>query len=326
MRPRKSSTRAESVRARRKRADERLLVTQSLERPTHRRAAAEPTPSVARNVTVDAATVRAKPKPARQFQVIEAAPAQAGVQTRSLPRIRVGWRLLSFFLVILLGGAAYYAYTQPMFKAQSATLVGNTYISADEINAVANVDGIQIFLIQPAEIERTLRLTFPEISSVHVTVDLPNLVTVTISERLPVVRWEQGNAYTWIDEAGIALRPRGDAPNLVVVKAAGTPPAGSRSNLDAFAPSPYVNADLVKAARLLAPYAPQGSSLQYDPTYGLGWADPRGWMVWFGSSSDRMDVKLRVYVVLVDSLNQRGITPVLINVAYPDAPYYRLGQ
>jgi cell division protein FtsQ len=275
---------------------------------------------------VDAATVRSTHRPARQFQALAAAPARPGIHAPTLPRVRVGWRLLSFLLAIILGSAAYYAYTQPMFQTQGAALVGNSFISADDVNAALNLGGMPIFLVQPEEAEKILRLTFPEISSAKVSVELPNLVTVTITERLPVIRWEQGNAYTWIDEEGIALRPRGDAPGLVVVQAAGVPPTGPRSELDAFAPTPYVNADLVKAARLLAPYAPQGSILQYDPRYGLGWADGRGWLVWFGSSSERMDVKLRVYIVLVDSLNQRGITPLMINVAHPDAPYYRLGQ
>jgi hypothetical protein len=54
--------------------------------------------------------------------------------------------------------------------------------------------------------------------------------------------------------------------------------------------------------------------------------DGRGWTVWFGSSALQMDMRLRVYTVLVDSLAQRGISPTFINVAYPNAPYYRLGQ
>jgi hypothetical protein len=39
-----------------------------------------------------------------------------------------------------------------------------------------------------------------------------------------------------------------------------------------------------------------------------------------------VEVKARVYQALVDSLTQRGIRPVLINVAYPSAPFYRTGQ
>jgi cell division protein FtsQ len=243
-----------------------------------------------------------------------------------MPRLRVGWRLLSFFLVVAFGAAAYYAYTQPMFRVGGATLTGNQFLSADEINAVLGASGKPIFLVVPEEAETALRHAFPEISAVDVSVEFPNLVNVTIVERQPVVRWEQGNAYTWLDAEGVALRPRGDAPNLVAVQASGAPPAGARSETDALAPVPFANADLVKTARLLAPYVPQGSRLLYDPQNGIGWVDGRGWTVWFGSASAQADMKLRVYIVLVDSLSQRGIVPIMINVAYPNAPYYRLGQ
>ena len=39
-----------------------------------------------------------------------------------------------------------------------------------------------------------------------------------------------------------------------------------------------------------------------------------------------MEVKARVYQAMVDWLTQQGIRPTLINVAYPDAPFYRVEQ
>jgi len=325
----KPLTHSEIVRQRRKRDDERRLVSQSLDRPTRRPA---PPPVTTRNVSVDASTVRAKPrpKPARQYQAIAAAPIAPTrqLQAPTMPRVRVrfGWRLLSFFLVILLGAAVYYAYTQPMFHVSGATLTGNHFLSAEEVNVTLGMNGLPIFLFVPANAETALRLNFPEIAAVHVSVELPNTVHVAITERQPVVRWEQGGAYTWLDEEGVALRPRGEEANLVIVKASGQPPTGPKSGSDPLNPTPYVNADIVKTARLLAPYAPQGSGIMYDPKYGIGWVDGRGWTVWFGASSDQVDMKLRVYIVLVESLAQRGINPIMINVAYPNAPYYRLGQ
>jgi cell division protein FtsQ len=315
------------VRQRRKRDDERRLVSQSLDRPTRRPA---PPPVTSRNVSVDAATVRAKPRPKsdRQYQALAAAPFAPArdLQVPALPRVRIGWRLLSFLLVVLLGAGVYFAFTDPMFQVGGATLTGNQFIGAQEVNAALGMNGTPIFLIVPADAETALRLNFPEIAAVHVSVELPNTLHVAISERQPVVRWEQNGAYTWLDEEGVALRPRGDASNLVVVKASGQPPTGPKSGDDPLAPTPYVDADIVKTARMLAPYVPQGSGLMYDPKFGIGWADGRGWTVWFGASSDQVDMKLRVYIVLVDSLAQRGINPIMINVAYPDAPYYRLGN
>jgi hypothetical protein len=39
-----------------------------------------------------------------------------------------------------------------------------------------------------------------------------------------------------------------------------------------------------------------------------------------------VEAKILVYQAMVDWLSQRGIRPILINVAYPDAPFYRVEQ
>jgi hypothetical protein len=67
-------------------------------------------------------------------------------------------------------------------------------------------------------------------------------------------------------------------------------------------------------------------SILYDPIQGFGWTDPRGWQVYFGTSARDVELKVRVYESMVNSLTQRGIRPALINVMYPTAPYYRLSQ
>ncbi|MBV6396647.1 MAG: Cell division protein FtsQ [Anaerolineales bacterium] len=322
MSEKKNLPRSEEVRQRRKRAEERALVTHSMDRRTRR----TPPPSVTRNVSVDAATVRSTSRPVRQYQAVIAAPAAGRLHAPAMPRIRVGWRLLSFFLVTLLGAGLYYAYTLPMFHINSVTLLGNQYLSAEETGAALRLNGMPIFLLEPKNVEKALRLNFPEIASVDVTVELPNRVLIALTERQPVLRWEQGNAFTWLDAQGVALRPRAEVGGLVAVRALGAPPSGPLSALDPLSPIPFADARIVETARVLAPYAPQGATLLYDPKYGIGWNDARGWTVWFGASPDQADMKLRVYVVLADSLTQRGITPIMINVAYPNAPYYRLGQ
>ena len=77
----------------------------------------------------------------------------------------------------------------------------------------------------------------------------------------------------------------------------------------------------------LAPYIPEGSDLIYDQTHGLGWEDARGWIAYFGfNDDDDADQKMIVYQALVDYLEQRRITPRLINVEFVDSPYFRMEQ
>jgi hypothetical protein len=163
-------------------------------------------------------------------------------------------------------------------------------------------------------------------SGAQVIVALPNLVQIDVTERQPVLLWQQGNGYTWIDQDGIAFKPRGDSAGLIPVAAAGTPPAGEALQADSFTPPAFAAPDLVKTALALASSVPPGSTMTFDPAHGLGWTDSRGWQVYFGSSSRDMPLKLRVYQSLVDSLASRGITPAFISVDHADAPYYRMAQ
>jgi hypothetical protein len=56
----------------------------------------------------------------------------------------------------------------------------------------------------------------------------------------------------------------------------------------------------------------------------LGWNDPNGWEVFFGSQGNDMNQKLAVYKSLVERLQSEGIQPALISVEYIHAPYYRM--
>jgi len=243
-----------------------------------------------------------------------------------LPRLPIGWRWFSFCLSLALGGALYLAWTSPTFRVRAAVISGNQRLGADEINRVLNLDGQAIFLLEPSELGVRLRLNYPELLAARVNLSLPNRVTVTVVERKPLILWQQDGGYTWIDENGIAFRPRGEAQGLIRVLALAAPAPGPPSGDDPLSPPPYLSTELVKAIQILAPSVPAGSTLVYDGRYGLGWRDARGWQVFFGSEAQDMALKLQVYQALANSLSQRGIYPALINVQYVNAPYYRMSQ
>jgi hypothetical protein len=251
---------------------------------------------------------------------------QIHMPTLVIPRLEAGWRLLSFFVSLLLAVAIYLAWTLPTFRATSATIAGNQRITADEINGALGAQGQPVFTLLPGELERRLRLSFPELLSAHVQVSLPNLITVSVTERQPLILWQQNGAYTWIDAQGVAMRPRGTAAGLITVSALATPPHGQPAESDTLSPVPYIPLDMVQAIQTLAPSVPAGATLTFDPRYGLGWTDARGWQAYFGTGAADMPLRLKVYQALVSSLVQRGIYPVFISVQYPNAPYYRLSQ
>jgi cell division protein FtsQ len=242
----------------------------------------------------------------------------------TLPRLQPGWRLASFFLTLILGAAIYLVWTLPYFRVTESQVTGNARLSTAEINAVLAITGQPAFALLPDDLATRLRLNYPELASAEVKVGFPNQVYVSVTERQPVILWQQGEGYTWVDATGVAFRPRGEAPGLIHVVGLATPPAGASALDDPLSPPSYISRELVAAVQLLAPNVPAGTQMIYDGRYGLGWTDSRGWRVFFGSDAKNMALKLRVYQSLVDSLTSRGLFPVFINVVHADAPYYRM--
>lgn len=234
------------------------------------------------------------------------------------------WRFVSSTIAILLSAAIYFALTLPYFHVSKTTVLGNNRLAREEIESVLGVVGQSIFMVQPEEMAARLRMNYPELASVEVNAYLPNHVYITLTERQPVILWQQGAGYTWIDSVGVAFRPRGEAAGLISVNGLALPPVGVSSTPDALTPPPFMQKELVDAILVLAPTVPAGSSMVFDPVYGLGWTDSRGWQAFFGTSSKDMALKIRVYQSLVDSLASRGRVPEFISVVYPDAPFYRM--
>lgn len=319
MSDKKENTRSELVRLRREKENAR-----SMERAM--KEATRPIPPV--KARAMPGVVKPARKPAqnarRRFQIAFPLP-RPNMRSISIPRPRVGWRLLSFFLVAIFGAAIYIAFQRPELRVTEAQVTGNQMLTPAEVNSVLNVAGQPVFLLIPADLESRLRLNYPELASVRVTVSLPNLVSVHLVERKPLIRWEHGGGYTWVAEDGVAFRPRGEMIGLISIVAVSAPPVEG-SGSDPLSPTPFISTEMVQAVKGLAGHVPPGESILYDQSFGFGWNDPRGWRVYFGTGASDVELKMRVYESMVNSLTVRGIRPALINVSFPTAPYYRMSQ
>jgi len=320
MRDRTERTRSEAVRMRRREQSQKRVSKSSI-------MATRPLPPItSRDGATYAGHQRSSmPTTRRRYNASLSMP---GIEVR-MPAIQINSeglrsRLLSVLLSLLLGAALYLAVTLPEFQAAPAQISGNQRISAEDINTVLASTGQSIFMLTSRDLETRLRLNFPELEGARVSIALPNEVTVQVVERQPVLLWQQGNGYTWIDASGVAFRPRGTPSNLIPVAAFAAPTAPTTVAGDPLAPAAYISPDLVKAIQTIASTVPQGSTVEYDPKYGLGWPDSRGWKVFFGTNVSDMPLKLQVYKSLVDSLEQKGIQPAFISVQYANAPYYRM--
>ena len=200
-------SRAEAVRLRRREQSQKRVVKSSQQ-------VTRPLPAITSREKVGTVAAQStnRSKTRRRYQAAFSMPGiQIHMPAITLPRFEVGWRLLSFFISLLLGAALYLAWTLPMFRITTAQITGNQRISADEINTVLNSAGQPIFTLLPSELEKRIRISYPELASATVTFSLPNVLSVNITERQPVILWQQNGGYTWIDADGIAFRPRGSA-------------------------------------------------------------------------------------------------------------------
>ena len=239
----------------------------------------------------------------------------------SLPKL--GSRWVSVVLTLLLGLLLYTMQTANIFKVGAIEVTGNKRLAAADVNTVLNLTGQSIFKITPTQIEENLRTAFPDLAGVNVQIGIPNKIRVDIVERTPILAWYQGGNLTWVDSNGVAFTPRGDVPGLIQIASSSNPPQLSADPQKSASEQSFITTDMVKAILALYPQVPGGAPMIYDPKYGVGWQDSRGWSVYFGQNSQDIDMKEKIYQAMLDSFSKQGIQPTLISVAYLDAPFYK---
>jgi hypothetical protein len=239
----------------------------------------------------------------------------------SLPNLGPRW--ISAGLTLLLGLMIYTLLTANTFNVATVEVTGNQRLAVEDVNGSLNLTGQSILNVIPSLIEKNLRTVFPDLAGVTVQVGFPNHVLVTVVERTPVLAWYQDGKTTWIDTNGIAFTPRGDVRGLIQVASSGTPPTPAADPQKSLNDQSFISPAMVQAILLLYPQVPGEAPMIYDPNYGVGWQDPRGWSVFFGQDTQAIDLKKKIYQTILDTFSKQGIQPTLISVANLDAPFYK---
>ncbi len=134
-----------------------------------------------------------------------------------------------------------------------------------------------------------------------------------------MILWRQSGVQAWIDGQGYSFPVHGDAEWVIEIEAVGSPITGPNDD-----PNNPIKKAMVTAILNLKDYVPTNSTLIYDPVYGLGWLDERGWLVYIGFEAENIDIRLDIYQEILLELEETNIHPALINVAYIQTPYYRV--
>ncbi len=267
-----------------------------------------------------------------------------GVEVRlpAIPIIHFEWKMVSAVLTVALVIAVLLLVNLPVFKINSVEVKGIQRIPPGDIASVLNASTSSIFTLDRAKAIQAINASFPELEHVQIHTSLTKGVVVQAVERQPILAWTSGDQTLWIDKDGVVMPIRGEAANLVTVQSSVTPPltnpvdttqgvldyarlalANQAAAANGETVIPQMDPNVLKAAIELTAQLPQGATLVYDPTDGMGWIDPRGWKAFFGIDLADLQVKQSEYQTIVDKLSQEGITPVMISVEFSHAPYYR---
>jgi len=264
----------------------------------------------------------------------------AEVRLPSMPAVRVGWRVASGMLVILMALSLYILLKTPAFQVDVLEVEGLQRLTVEDINSVFSISGESIVKVDAENVQADLQTAFPELASIRVGVYLPARVKVVVVERTPLISWVQNNngnsEEKWVDQEGIAFQPRGEAGNLIRVEADttigadGSPQAAlsganekTKDSQVVEGPTPMLSPEMVSSIQAMGTYVPGGTPILYSAEHGFGWQDPNGWQVYFGKSLADINQKLQIYQKLEDSLAEQGIEPSLISVEFLNAPFYR---
>ncbi|MCY4071313.1 MAG: FtsQ-type POTRA domain-containing protein [Chloroflexi bacterium] len=232
------------------------------------------------------------------------------------------WRITSGVLFVMFGVILALFFSSDLFYVRSVQVRGNDFLVREEVFAFSSIADFHMFWLDPEEIRRNVLRSS---SIADVTVELgwpPNLITMLVQERQPAIIWSEAGNETWIDIQGRIMPARAAMPDVIrvnVVVDAFKGPSATLTDLK------RLDKDVVLGALRLQEFLAPGTDLDYDPINGLGWTNDQGWQIWMGiDSSAGMSRKINEYQAYVDNLNSRGIEITELNIANPDAPFYKI--
>ena len=223
------------------------------------------------------------------------------------------------FSVIFGSMAAGYAFL-PQFRFDDIQITGMEKINKAEIVYFTGAKGEPVFTVDPSRIRTTLLQHYQDIYDADVTIDFPAKMSITLTERVPVVEWDFGGSRFWIDQDGKVLSESRSQESTIHVYADSYPGAPNQQDRDL---PVYFSQDVLKTIITMGSHVPEGKPLIYTYKNGFGWDTDEEWRIFFGKNDNDMDEKLRMQESLTRYFHENEIQPVMVSLEFKDAPYYR---
>jgi len=182
-------------------------------------------------------------------------------------------------LVLVATGGLIYAFADLAFYVYDAEVEGARYTAVTELYRQAGIEGYSIFFVDTDRVARQLE-RLPYIRRVRVHTLLPNRVRIVVTERKPVLLYQDGATRYWVDAEGVLMPivADHDVELTLVDEMAAVPMTvsdGQRRLL----------AGLLQAILAVHRRMPAVTHFRYRPGYGLMFTSPEGWQVYWGDTT-----------------------------------------
>ena len=222
-------------------------------------------------------------------------------------------RALAAVLLALLIWVVYSIFNSDSFYVYSAKVEGNVSVTPEQVFGASQLEGLNIFWVDPEQAARSVLERLPNIRSAQVTAQLPARVVISVEERVPYLVLHTGDKEWWVDEEGVAYAPgSGQSQGLVVTDNDARPlRAGQR-----------LDPQVIPAIRALRYWLPKLSRAFYSEDTGIGFHTSEGWPVYLGDGTD-MEAKLRIVKALYDQFKAQNRAPDAIAARFVGGPAYK---
>ena len=148
----------------------------------------------------------------------------AEVQLPAFPQIRLSWRLISGAIFFLSLAVVLSFSSLNTFEVSAINLKGGNRLSSEAILSQMDMVGKTIISLKPGEIEQEIGKNFPSLKTIKVSAGLPASLNIQVTERVPIIHWQNDDSSLWIDDEGVTFPVRGEAETLLTIAAKGDPP------------------------------------------------------------------------------------------------------
>jgi cell division protein FtsQ len=242
-----------------------------------------------------------------------------------------GWKLFSedvkrgrFFalvgLVFLLAAGISFA-TSPEYIVQSVTIEGSKVLSLDQANAIAGVQGANIFTVDTNAVQARLAEKAALLKGVKVETRLPNTVIIHVQERKPATVWVIGDGTPLLaSDDHVVVGEATTLQGFVTIFDRGP----MTDSLQIGKPLPVHKADAADTAQQIHLTLPEATGLQlrqmeWSPDDGVTAITATGKRIEFGTG-DQLDQKIKIVQAVVEQSQVTGKDWTDLDVRSVDRP------